>query len=91
VIDDACAIKQGSEVGVHEVDLFELEVVLAARHLEVLLLQRPLVIVGEAVDPHHLMAGGQQPLAEVRSDEARGPRDDDFQNPRAPTTAVNSV
>ncbi len=65
VIHDVGAFERGGEVGVDEVQLFEREIAVAPGRLQVLLLARPAVIVGEAVDAHHLVAVGEQPLAQV--------------------------
>ena len=54
---------------VGEVDAPDVEVA------RVLLLQRRVVVVGEDVEPHHFVAVGQEPLGEVRADEAGGAGD----------------
>ena len=43
--------------------------------LEIALLVRPRVVVEEAVDPHHVVAIGQKPVRQVRSDESGGAGD----------------
>src|SRR5207245_2641462 len=83
VIDDVRTLQRGREIGVDEVELFEREVAMALRHLEVLLLASAAVVVGEAVDADHLLAVGEQALAEVRADEPRGAGDDGLHRTQA--------
>ena len=64
-------------VGAGEIEVFLCEV--EARHVEpgrVLLLQRRVVVVGEAIDCEHLVARREQLLGQLRADEAGCPGDD---------------
>ncbi len=83
VVDHTRAFERRGEVGAHQVELFEGEIPMARRHLEVLLLASAPVVVGEAVDADDLVAVGKQPLAQVRADETRGAGDDHFHRPQA--------
>src|SRR2546429_5958123 len=57
------------------VDVGEGEARVGARRSKVALLGRTRVVVGEAVDPNHLVTPRQQPLRQVRADEAGGAGD----------------
>ena len=58
----------GSAVG--QVELAEAEGRLRLQPGQAVLFQPDAVIVVEVVKPHHLVAGGQQPLAQMEADEA---------------------
>src|SRR5215207_2651076 len=57
-----------------EIQPFELKARVVAKDIEPGRLQPRIIIVIEIVDPDDAMAGLQQPLRYVESDEARGPR-----------------
>jgi hypothetical protein len=88
VVDDIGAVQQRRQVGLHEVDLFEMELCMAASRLQVSLLAGPIVIIAEAIDPDDLISGGQQAIAQMGSDEPGGPRDNDPQQLTVPAIAV---
>src|SRR5206468_822023 len=64
-------LEQGGEVELVEVALHKLETVRLLQPLDVLALALRVVVVGEAVDSHHLRPAGKQGLGQVRADEPR--------------------
>src|SRR5712692_2333824 len=75
VEDDPRAVEQPPQVAVDEVCLVQREVVVRARALQVSLLQTAVVVIAERVDRDDLVTVREQPLAQVRSDEAGGSGD----------------
>ena len=70
VEDDLHALQRRIEVGGGQIELQQREAPRAAQTGEVRLLERARIIVGEAVDPDHLVLQLDQALREVRADEA---------------------
>jgi hypothetical protein len=67
---------EAAEITAGEVERDELEVVPAAREVEVAQLLAAAVVVVEAVDADHVHAVGQERFGQLRADEARAAGDE---------------
>src|SRR5581483_4962829 len=76
VIDDLRAFERGRQVVLGEIDRQEREPLLLARPGEVALLGGARVVVRETVDADHVVAGCEEAVDEVRTDESSRSRDD---------------
>ncbi len=69
--NDAGVQQDATEVVDDQIELLEREIALLPRWFEVLLFHVAAVVVSKTVEACDLMPVGQQPLAQMRTDEAR--------------------
>jgi hypothetical protein len=80
VKDIVAVLNQGSEVRLHHVRFYEAEGGMGLTLVQIRLFHRPGIIIGEAIQPHYMVAFGQEPLTQMGSNESRGPRYERFRS-----------